>query len=59
MTQQARKKMRLVEKRFLRVYSAWQETHRLELADKWLKLFGQLLKLNPAYSARRPFEGAF
>ena len=53
------RKARLVERKFLRLYSAWQETHRLELADRWMTLLGELLRLNPSYSVRRPFQNAF
>ncbi len=53
------RKFRVMERRFLRLYSAWQETHRLELAQGCIKLLGELLKLNPSYSLRHPFERAF
>ncbi len=53
------RKLRVLERRFLKCYSAWQETHRLEFADAWMKLLGELLSLNPRYSARHPFQQAF
>ena len=53
------RKFRFLERKFLRLYSAWQETHRLELAAQWLILIGELLKLNPQYSFRFPFQRAF
>ena len=53
------RKTRFLEKRFLQVYSAWQETHRLELASRCMTLLGELLKVNPRYSAREPFQTAF
>jgi hypothetical protein len=53
------RKARCLEKKFLRFYSAWQETHRLEFADRWMNLLGELMKLNPRYSVRHPFEHAF
>jgi len=52
-------KFRFVEKKFLGLYSAWQETHRSELALGCMTLLAELVKLNPHYSVRRPFEGAF
>ena len=53
------RKLRFVEKKFLAVYSAWQETHRIELVLRCLVLLAELLKLNPHYSIRHPFEQAF
>jgi len=53
------RKLRVLERKFLRTYSAWQETHRLELADAWLSLLGELLRLNPRFSVRHPFQQAF
>lgn len=52
-------KIRSIERRLLRFYSAWQETHRLEFADKSMELVGEILRLNPHYSIRSPFEQAF
>lgn len=53
------RKFRSIEKRFLQRYSAWQETHRFELASEALHLLSQLLHLNPNYSARHTFDRAF
>jgi len=53
------RRARSLERKFLQTYSAWQETHRLEQADRWMFLLGELLKLNPSYSVRCPFQGAF
>lgn len=53
------RKLRLLERKFLKCYSAWQETHRLEFAEEWLRHLGELLRLNPGYSARHPFQQAF
>ncbi|MBI4115709.1 MAG: hypothetical protein HY447_03940 [Candidatus Omnitrophica bacterium] len=51
--------LRSLEGEFLRFYSAWQETHRMEFADRWMRLLGELLRLNPSYSVRHPFDRAF
>jgi len=48
-----------VEDEFLRVYSAWQMTHELRYAARWGRLLGELVKLNPRYSFRHPFQQAF
>lgn len=53
------RKFRFLERKFLRLYSAWQETHRLELAQESLRLLGRILQLNPHYSVRQPFQQAF
>ena len=53
------RKLRVLERRFLKCYSAWQETHRLEFAHEWLHWVGELLRLNPSYSVRHPFQQAF
>ena len=58
MTQKLRR-IRDLETKFLRLYSAWQETHRLELVLICLSVFAELLKLNPHYSIRNPFQQAF
>lgn len=52
-------KIRSMERKLLRCYSAWQETHRLEFAAKSMALVGEILRLNPHYSIRSPFERAF
>lgn len=53
------RKLRATERKLLRFYSAWQETHRLEFADKSMHLFDEMLRLNPHYSIRNPFQQAF
>jgi hypothetical protein len=53
------RRFRTVETEFLRVYSAWQETHELRYATRWRRLFGELVRLKPRYSFRHPFEQAF
>lgn len=53
------RKARSLEARFLQFYSAWQENHQMELADRWMTLVGEIIKLNPSYSIRRPFQRAF
>ena len=59
MTPHRLRKTRTLERKFLRLYSAWQETHRLELVIAWMTLLGELLKLNPGFSIRQPFQQAF
>ncbi len=53
------RKLRAIERKLLKLYSAWQETHRVEFAAQSMELMGQILRLNPAYSIRSPFERAF
>lgn len=53
------RRLRARERKFLRLYSAWQETHRIELVESWNKLLAEILYLNPAYSFRHAFEQAF
>lgn len=53
------RRLRLIERKLLRFYSAWQETHRLEFVDKSMQLVAEILRLNPHYSIRHPFERAF
>ena len=53
------RRFRTVEDEFLRVYSAWQMTHELRYAARWGRLLGELVKLNPRYSFRHPFQQAF
>ena len=50
---------RSLERLLLRYYSAWQETHRIEFAERWMTLLGKLLRINPHYSIRQPFQRAF
>lgn len=49
----------MLERRFLTLYSAWQETHRLEFAVESRRLLSELLHLNPRYSFRSTFSRAF
>ncbi len=58
MTRRHRKFLTL-ERKFLKIYSAWEETHEWGLAEGSRRLLGQLLRLNPAYSLRRRFQRAF
>jgi len=53
------RRIRSLERKFLGFYSAWQETHQWEFADKWMCLLSELLRLNPRYSVRHPFKRAF
>lgn len=53
------RKIRVIERKLLRLYSAWQETHQLEFADQSIKLAAEILRINPHYSIRHPFERAF
>ena len=53
------RRLRAIERKLLRFYSAWQETHRIEFADKSMQLVREILQLNPSYSIRHPFERAF
>lgn len=53
------RRLRVIERKLLRLYSAWQETHRIEFAARSVELMGQILRLNPHYSIRNPFERAF
>jgi len=53
------RKLRVIERKLLRLYSAWQETHRMEFAAQSMDLVSQILQLNPNYSIRSPFNRAF
>lgn len=58
MTTRARE-ARSLERKLLRYYSAWQETHRIEFAERSMILLTRLLRLDPHYSIREPFRQAF
>lgn len=47
------------EKRFLRLYSLWQETRREDLQQKCLGLIGEMVRLKPGFTLRSEFETAF
>lgn len=53
------RKVHAFERQFLRLYSSWQETHRVELAFAWMAILGEILKLYPGYSIRETFRQAF
>ncbi len=50
---------RTKEKRFLQLYSLWQETRREEVQKKCLGLLGQLVQMKPGFSLRGEFKAAF
>ncbi|MBP9865684.1 MAG: hypothetical protein KBC91_04690 [Candidatus Omnitrophica bacterium] len=50
---------RIKEKRFLRLYSLWQETRREDLQKKCFRLLGEMVRLKPGFSLRSEFEVAF
>ncbi len=50
---------RTKEKRFLQLYSLWQETRREDLQKKCLGLLGEIVRLKPGFSLRSEFETAF
>lgn len=52
-------RLRMMERRLLKLYSDWHESHRIELADAWLKLAGELVRLKPNYSFRKTLQRAF
>ena len=47
------------EKRFLQLYSLWQETRREDIQKRCLGLLGELVKIKPGFSLRGEFKGAF
>ncbi len=50
---------RIKEKKFLQLYSLWQETRRDDLQKKCLGLLGEILRLRPQFSLRTEFNTAF
>ena len=50
---------RLLERSLLKYYSAWQETHRIEFAERCMTLLGKILRINPHYSVQQSFRQAF
>jgi len=50
---------RIKEKRFLRLYSLWQETRREDLQKKCFQLLGEMMRMKPGFSLRSEFESAF
>ena len=50
---------REVETRFLRLYSAWHETHDLSLRKKLLVRLGILTRRIPHFDLRSRFNSAF
>lgn len=50
---------RTKEKRFLRLYSLWQETRREDLQKKCFRLLGEMIRMKPGFSLRSEFEIAF
>ena len=50
---------RIKEKRFLRLYSLWQETRREDLQKKCFQLLGEMIRMKPGFNLRSEFEGAF
>ena len=49
-------KFHALERKFRRIYSAWEATHRVEFAAQWLALVGELLRLNPNFSVHFPYQ---
>jgi len=47
------------EKRFLQLYSLWQETRREDIQKQCLGLLGELMRINPGFSLRSEFTAAF
>lgn len=50
---------RIKEKKFLQLYSLWQETRRDDLQRKCLGLLGEMVRLRPGFSLRSEFNSAF
>ena len=51
--------MRIKERRLLRLYSLWHETHEEGVQQKCLKLLGEIMSADPAFSLRSEFQMAF
>lgn len=47
------------EKRFLQLYSLWQETKREDVRSRCLGLLEQIMAVHPAFSLRHEFQRAF
>ena len=52
-------KLRVKARRLLKLYSAWHETRRRDVCQRWLKLAGEILALNPRFNLKREFREAF
>jgi len=50
---------RTKEKRFLQLYSLWQETRREDLQKECYRLLGEMVRLKPGFSLRSEFQTAF
>ncbi len=48
-----------VEARFLKLYSAWEETHDLSLRKRLLTRLNSVMRRVPDFDLRRRFEQAF
>lgn len=56
MSRSQTRKFRCLERKFRRIYSAWEETRRVEFAAQWLALIGEILRLNPSFSVHFPYH---
>ena len=52
-------RVRMKERRLLRLYSLWHETHSEGIRQKCLALLGEIVSLDPAFSLRVEFQAAF
>ena len=53
------RKFKAKAKRLLKLYSLWQETRREDIQQKCMGLLGEILDIEPSFSLRREFQGAF
>ena len=49
-------KVLIKERKLLKLYSIWHETHQEEVEKKYLSLLGEILALDPAFNPRRDFQ---
>lgn len=53
------RKFRAKERKLLRLYSLWHETHRDDLERQCLTLLGEILAVQPQFKLRNEFQSAF
>lgn len=52
-------RVRTQERRFMRLYSLWHETHHEDYERQYLSLLGEILAKDPAFNPRHDFQAAF
>lgn len=52
-------RVRIQERRLMRLYSLWHETHQEDYEKQYLSLLGEILSKDPAFNPRHDFQAAF